>query len=52
MIDLTDAYWANHNDPTQHHAKALRLASQNLLAALQREHPHIIARLTKQQKAA
>lgn len=36
----------NHRyDP--HHAKCLRAASQRLLAALVREHPHVIYTLTQ-----
>lgn len=48
MNALNEAYWDNHPDPTLHHVRALRLASRNLLAALKREHPHIIAHLTGQ----
>lgn len=37
--------YTHHNDP--HHVKCLRAASQRLLAALVREHPHVIYTLTQ-----
>lgn len=38
---------AERADPALQHVRALRLASQTLLAALKREHPHIVQHLTK-----
>ena len=37
----------NQPDPTLFHARQLRVASEALLTALRREHPHIIQHLTK-----
>jgi len=36
-------------DPALHHMLALQLASQNLLNALLREHPRIVAQLIRNQ---
>lgn len=41
---------AERADPALHHVRQLRVASEALLTALRREHPRILAHLTKQQK--